>query len=89
MIFDEMHHDDGYHMMGWGMDLFAPYYWIFMILWWAIFFGIAIIMAYYVHKDARRRGIVNSEIWLIIVLIFNVVGLILYLVVRGTYENPE
>ena len=85
MIFDERH--DGNGMMDWWFNLFGPFWWIFMMLWWVIFFGIGIIMAYYVHKDARRRGIVNSEIWLIIILLFNVVGLILYLVVRGTYNK--
>ncbi len=88
MIFDEMCHNDGYHMMN-SVGLFGQFYWIFMMLGWVAFFGIGIIMAYYVHKDARRRGIVNSEIWLIIILIFNVIGLILYLVVRGTYNRPE
>ena len=86
MIFDEMH-NDGYHMMDWWIYLFGPFWWIFMILGWVIYFVVSIIIAYYVHKDAIRRGITNSETWLIIAFIFNVVGLILYLLVRRNYSE--
>ena len=49
MIFDEMD-ENGYHMMDWWWDVFGPNAWIFMMLGWVIFFGIAILLAYYVHK---------------------------------------
>lgn len=88
MIFDEMH-EDGYHMMDWWWAVFGPGAWMFMMFGWVIFFAVAILLAYYVHKDAVKRGIVNPEIWLIIILIFNVVGVLLYLLVRKNYENTQ
>lgn len=78
---------DGFHMMDWWFDVFGSYGWIFMMSGWIIYFLIGIILAYYVHKDAVRRGILNSEFWLIIILIFNVLGVILYLLVRKNYEE--
>ncbi|MFO8017854.1 MAG: hypothetical protein R6U96_04410 [Promethearchaeia archaeon] len=77
---------DGYHMMDWWFDVFGPYWWIFMVLGWAIIIATSIIIAYYVHKDALKRGIDNAEMWLIITLIFNVVGLLVYLLVRKNYK---
>ncbi len=86
MIFDGMH-EEGYHMMDWWSAFFGPWSWIFMVLWWVIYFSISITIAYYVHKDAIRRGIANSEVWLLIALIFNVIGLLLYFLVRGNYSD--
>jgi len=97
MIFDS-NHNDGYHMndgshmgesymMGWWFDVFGPYGWIFMMFGWILYFVVGIVLAYYVHKDAVRRGILNSELWLIIILIFNILGVILYLLVRKNYEE--
>jgi len=74
-------------MMDWWIYFFGPFWWIFMVLGWVIYFVVSIIIAYYVHKDAIRRGIINSEIWLIIALIFNVIGLILYLLARRNYSK--
>ncbi len=91
MIFDEHMHDQEYHMMDWWFDVFGPTWWIFMGLWWILIISVAVIMAYYVHKDALRRKIPNPEVWLLIVLIFNVLGLLIYLLVRGNYreESPK
>ncbi len=80
-------HNDGFHMMDWWIYFFGPFWWIFMVLGWVIYFVVSIIIAYYVHKDAIRRGIINSEIWLIIAFIFNVIGLILYLLARRNYSK--
>ncbi|MFW9948592.1 MAG: hypothetical protein ACFFKA_00530 [Candidatus Thorarchaeota archaeon] len=76
-----------YHMMDWWFSIFGPYSWLIMALGMGIYIALSIIIAYYVHKDAIRRGIANSEVWLIITLIFNVLGLLLYLLVRGNYNN--
>ena len=83
-------YDDG-HMMDWWFDAFGPYWGIFMTLWMILYFGTSIVIAYYIHKDAVRLGIQNSEVWLILGLIFNIIGLILYLLVRGNYNtsNPR
>ncbi len=74
-----------HHMMDWWFDLFGPFAWFLMILGMAIYFLVSIIIAYYVHRDAIRRGIKNSEIWLLIGLILNVLGILLYLLVRRNY----
>lgn len=84
MIFDTV---GDYHMMDWWYNLFGPAWWIYMGLGIVIFFAIGIILAYYTHKDAIRRGIQNSEIWLFIVLIFNILGLLVYLLVRKNYQE--
>ncbi|MFW9971361.1 MAG: hypothetical protein ACFFDF_14300 [Candidatus Odinarchaeota archaeon] len=81
--------DGDYHMMDWWFNLFGPYSWLFMVLGMGIYIALSILIAYYVHKDAIRRGIANSEVWLIIALIFNVLGLLLYLLVRGNYKTPR
>ncbi|HEC39572.1 MAG TPA: hypothetical protein ENI29_15140 [bacterium] len=78
---------DHYHMMGWWFDLFGPFAWLLMIIGMVIYFLVSLIIAYYVHRDAIRRGIKNNEIWLLIGLIFNVLGLLLYLLVRGNYRD--
>lgn len=87
--------DEEFHMMDWWFSIFGPYSWLIMILGMTLYIVSSVLIAYYVHKDAIRRGIVNSEIWLIISLIFNVLGLLIYLMVRGNYdkihlsENPK
>jgi uncharacterized membrane protein YidH (DUF202 family) len=76
-----------HHMMDWFVNLFGPFWLIVMILGMAIYFLVSIIIAYYVHRDAIRRGIKNSEIWLLIGLILNVFGLLIYLLVRRNYDE--
>jgi Na+-driven multidrug efflux pump len=84
MIFD-VAGTEHFHMMDWWYNLFGPFWWIFMALGMIIYIVTGIIIGYKVHKDAIRRNIANSEVWLIIALIFNVVGLFLYLLVRSNY----
>ena len=86
MIFDEMH-EGGYHMMDWYGTYWMTFGWIFMVLWWISYFLIAIAIAYFVHKDAVKRKIPNAEVWVLIVLIFNVIGLLIYILARDNY--PE
>lgn len=81
--------DNDFHMMDWWFDLFGPFSWVIMISGWIIYIALSVVIAYYVHKDAVRRGIKNSEFWLIIGLIFNLLGLILYLIVRGNYRDAD
>ena len=76
-----------YHMMDWWFNIFGPFSWIFMILGTVTFLGLSIIIAYYLHKDALRRGIKNSELWLLIGLILNLLGLVIYLLVRNNYNQ--
>lgn len=88
MIFDTFH-DGDFHMMDWWFNIFGSYSWLVMALGISLYVIFSIVIAYYVHKDAIRRGIVNSEVWLIISLIFNVLGLLIYLLVRGNYEQKS
>ena len=76
-----------YHMMDWWFNIFGPYGWIFMIVGTVMYIGLSGLIAYYVHKDALRREIKNSEIWLLIGLILNLLGLVLYLLVRNSYNQ--
>ena len=47
---------------------------------------IGILLAIWVYKDAESRGM-NGVLWLIVVLIAGIIGLIIYLVVRG--DHPK
>jgi len=88
MIFDEMH-EEGEHMSDWFGMSWMSYGWIFMVLFWVGFFIIAIIFAYFVHRDAVRRRIPNPEVWVLIVLIFSLIGLIVYLLARRNYTERD
>ena len=78
-----------YHMMDWWFDTFGSLGWILMISGWILYFGIGILFAYYIHKDAIRKGSQNPEIWLLIVIILNFVGVILYFLVRNNYSQTQ
>jgi len=63
-----------------------------MQLWWIPFviliplawFIIGILILFWVYQDAESRGM-NGVLWAIIVFFLNIIGLILYLIVR---ESP-
>ena len=88
MIFDEMHEEDG-HMMDWFGIWWTSLGWVFMVLFWVGIIVLGIIMAYLVHRDAVRKRIPNPEIWVLIILIFSVIGLIVYLLARGNYDKVD
>ncbi len=48
---------------------------------------IHLLIARYMHKDALKRGIKNSEFWLLMGFILGVLGLLLYVFVRKNYEE--
>jgi len=52
-----------------------------------VYFVVSLLIARYMHKDAIKRGIKNSEIWLLLGFFLNLIGLVLYLVVRKNYEE--
>ncbi|MFX1308006.1 MAG: hypothetical protein ACFFDG_14460 [Promethearchaeota archaeon] len=66
---------------------FESYHWIFMLVGGIIYFVSSLYIAKYMHKDAIKRGIKNSEFWLLIGFILNVFGLLLYIFVRKNYEE--
>ena len=51
---------------------------IFAIIWLVVW----ILVAIWVYKDANKRG-KNGVLWLIIVILLGLIGLIIWLVVRG------
>ncbi len=68
----------------------SPYHWIFMLLGGValvILLVVNLLIANYMHKDAIKRGIKNSEFWLIMGLFLSVIGLLLYFFVRKNYEE--
>jgi len=48
----------------------------------AVWFIIWILVAIWVYKDAKKRNMSSPALWLIIVLLLNLIGLIIYIIVR-------
>ncbi len=53
----------------------------------AIYLVVCLVIAKYMHKDAIKRGIKNSEIWLLLGFFLSVLGLVLYIFVRKNYDE--
>ncbi len=68
-------------------DLLGPILYVLMALAAAAYLVVALLIAKYMHKDAIKRGIKNSEIWLLMGFFLNVIGLILYVFVRKNYDE--
>ncbi len=47
-----------------------------------VFYVIAILIAIWVYKDAKKRDM-NAAVWLLIVLVTGCIGCIVYLVIRN------
>ncbi len=58
---------------------FIPFF--FILLFYILWFVVGILICVWVYQDAKSRGM-DSALWVLIVLIANVVGLIVYLIVR-------
>ncbi len=52
-----------------------------LIIFVIVFFVIGLLIAIWVYKDAKKRDM-NAAVWLLIVLLTNCIGCIIYLVVR-------
>ena len=57
-----------------------------MIAFAVVWFVVAILIAVWVYRDAEKRG-ESGALWLIIVLITGIIGLIIWLIIRG--DKPE
>ncbi len=68
-------------------DLLGPIFYVLMALGAAAYLIVSLLIAKYMHKDAIKRGIKNSEIWLLMGFFLNVIGLILYVFVRKNYDE--
>ena len=53
--------------------------WVYLVL-------SSVFIPRFIHRDAVRRGIHNSEFWFVFGLILNLFGLIIYLINRGNYN---
>ncbi len=67
----------------------SPFHWIYMLVGGIILIVVNLLIARYMHKDAIKRGIKNSEFWLIMGLFLSVIGLLLYFFVRKNYEERK
>ena len=65
----------------------TPFHWIFMIGGGITLLVVNLLIAKYMHRDAIKRGIKNSEFWLLIGFILGLLGLLLYVFVRKNYEE--
>ena len=54
-----------------------------------VLFVVNLLIAKYMHKDAIKRKITNSEFWLLIGFFLSVIGLLLYIFVRNDYEERK
>lgn len=66
--------------------ILTPLHWVFIIVGGIVLLVVNLLIAKYMHKDALKRGIKNSEFWLLIGLILGLLGLLLYVFVRKNYE---
>jgi len=58
---------------------FIPF--LFLLIFFFLWFVVGILICLWVYNDAKSRGM-EGALWVLIVLVANVVGLIIYLIVR-------
>jgi len=68
---------------------FSPFHWIYMLVGGLVLIVVNLLIAKYMHKDAIKRDIKNSEFWLIMGFFLSVIGLLLYIFVRKNYEERK
>ena len=65
----------------------TPLQWICMLVGVVVLIVVNLLIAKYMHKDALKRNIKNSEFWLLTGFILGLLGLLLYIFVRKNYEE--
>ena len=68
---------------------FSPFHWIYMLVGGIVLIVVNLLIAKYMHKDAIKRDIKNSEFWLVMGFFLSVIGLLLYVFVRKNYEERK
>lgn len=53
-----------------------------------ILLGISIAIALWIYRDAKERGITSAALWAILGFLFNILGLVIYLIARKGMEPP-
>ena len=54
-----------------------------------ILLGISIAIALWVYRDAKSRGITSAPLWAILGFLFNILGLVIYLIARNGMTPPS
>ena len=67
----------------------SPFHWIYMLVGGIVLIVVNLLIAKYMHKDAIKRDIKNSEFWLIIGFFLGIFGLLLYIFVRNNYKERK
>ena len=71
---------DGWLCLGGGLLCMAP---------WIIWLVVWILVAVWVYKDAKSRGM-SGALWFIITILLGLIGIIIYLIVRRSHPvQPE
>lgn len=74
--------------MGWFFSLEpGTYEWFFILLIGVSWTLSSIVFSYYVYLDSRKKRIKDREIFIMIVLLLNIIGLIFYLALRRVYPK--
>jgi len=68
---------------------FSPFHFIYMLVGGIVLIVVNLLIAKYMHKDAIKRDIKNSEFWLVMGFFLSVIGLLLYVFVRKNYEERK
>ncbi|MHA1888080.1 MAG: PLDc N-terminal domain-containing protein [Promethearchaeota archaeon] len=76
--------DNHGHMMDWWFDIFGIDAGLYMFLGMILMLSLGLIFAVFIYRDAIKRPHMNAELWMIIIILFNIVGIILYFLVRDT-----
>lgn len=53
-----------------------------------VLLGISIAIALWIYRDAKERGITSAPLWVIIGFLFNILGLVIYLIARKGMQPP-
>ncbi|HEU5162888.1 MAG TPA: hypothetical protein VFV54_07075 [Thermoanaerobaculia bacterium] len=53
-----------------------------------ILLGISIAIALWIYRDAKTRGITSAPLWAILGFLFNILGLVIYLIARKGMTPP-
>ena len=67
----------------------SPFHWIYFLGGGIVLIVVNLLIARYMHKDALKREIKNSEFWLLMGFITGLLGLLLYIFVRKNYEERK
>ncbi|PKK81471.1 MAG: hypothetical protein CVT47_02265 [Thermoplasmata archaeon HGW-Thermoplasmata-2] len=71
-------------MMGGPADWLGTFFLFLVLILGVLFVVVWILIMVWVYRDAEKRGM-EGVLWLIVVLVAHLVGLIIYLIIRGSH----